>query len=149
MIHEPFTGYQQLQAYRMRQAEDEEGTPIERIVPRSLFVPPGIPEYFTRDRTAEPGEHVILGRAWSGYAPIAGVQFSSDGGSTWSDAELEPQEERWAWRGWRFCWQAEPGEHHLCSRARDEQGNEQPVDPTWNLGGYLNNAVQTVRVTVT
>ena len=149
VIHEPFTGYQQLQAYRMRQAEDEEGTPIERIVPRSLFVPPGIPEYFTRDRTAEPGEHVILGRAWSGYAPIAGVQFSSDGGSTWSDAELEPQEERWAWRGWRFRWQAEPGEHLLCSRARDEQGNEQPVDPTWNLGGYLNNAVQTVRVTVT
>ena len=148
ILDEPFTGYQQLQAYRMRQEEDEEGTPIERIAPRSLFVPPGIPEYFTRDRTAEPGEHVILGRAWSGYAPIAGVQFSADGGSTWDDAELEPQEERWAWRGWRFRWQAGPGEHVLCSRARDEQGNEQPVDPAWNLGGYLNNAVQRVRVTV-
>jgi hypothetical protein len=37
----------------------------------------------------------------------------------------------------------------LCSCARDEAGNEQPVEPPWNLGGYANNAVQTVRVTVT
>jgi DMSO/TMAO reductase YedYZ molybdopterin-dependent catalytic subunit len=148
VVDEPFTGYQQAQAYRMRQAEDEDGTPIDRIVPRSLFVPPGIPDFFTRDRSAEPGEHVIEGRAWSGFAPIASVDFSTDGGSTWEPAELDPQEERWAWRGWRFRWEAEPGEYVLCSRARDEDGNEQPVEPAWNLGGYSNNAVQTVRVTV-
>jgi sulfane dehydrogenase subunit SoxC len=149
VLDEPFDGFQQAQAYRMRQEEDEEGTPLERIVPRSLFVPPGIPEFFSRDRSAEAGEHEIRGRAWSGLAPIAGVQFSADGGSSWDDAELEPQEERWAWRGWRYRWDAEPGSHVLCSRARDERGNEQPVDPSWNLGGYANNAVQTVNVTVT
>jgi sulfane dehydrogenase subunit SoxC len=149
VIAEPFAGYQQLQAYRMRQAEDEDGTPVELIVPRSLFVPPGIPEFLSRDRIAEPGEHVIEGRAWSGFAPIAAVDFSSDRGSTWEPAELDSQEERWAWRGWRFRWPAEPGEHVLCSRARDEDGNEQPVEPAWNLGGYSNNAVQTVNVTVT
>ena len=148
VIDEPFAGYQQAQAYRLRQAEDEEGTALQRIVPRSLFVPPGIPEFLSRERSAEAGEHVIQGRAWSGLAPIAAVDFSSDGGSTWAPAELEPHEERWAWRGWRFRWQAEPGEHVLCSRARDEDGNEQPVDPPWNLGGYANNAVQTVSVTV-
>ncbi|HEY6835052.1 MAG TPA: sulfite oxidase [Gaiellaceae bacterium] len=148
VVDEPFAGYQQAQAYRLRQAEDEEGTPVDRIIPRSLFVPPGIPEYFSRDRTAEHGEHVVLGRAWSGYAPIVSVEFSADGGSTWASAELEPQEERWAWRGWSFRWQAERGSYVLCSRARDEAGNEQPVDPPWNLGGYSNNAVQTVNVTV-
>src|SRR5919197_39735 len=83
VVDEPFTGYQQAQAYRMRQAEDEDGTPIDRIVPRSLFVPPGIPEFFSRDRIAEAGEHVIEGRAWSGFSPIAAVQLSVDGGSTW------------------------------------------------------------------
>ena len=31
----------------------------------------------------------------------------------------------------------------------DEAGNEQPHEPPWNLGGYANNAVQAVRVTVT
>jgi DMSO/TMAO reductase YedYZ molybdopterin-dependent catalytic subunit len=148
LIDDPFTGYQQAQSYRIRQSEDEDGTPLDRIVPRSLFVPPGIPEFLSRDRIAEPGEHVIEGRAWSGFAPIASVELSVDAGSTWAPAELEPQEERWAWRGWRFRWQAEPGEHILCSRARDEAGNEQPFDPPWNLGGYSNNAVQRVRVTV-
>jgi sulfane dehydrogenase subunit SoxC len=147
-LDEPFAGYQQVQGYRLRQSEDEEGTPLERIVPRSLFVPPGIPEFLTRVRTVEPGEHVVRGRAWSGLAPIASVEVSTDGGSTWAPAELDREEERWAWRGWRFQWQAEPGEHVLCSRARDEDGNEQPLDPPWNLGGYANNAVQRVPVTV-
>jgi DMSO/TMAO reductase YedYZ molybdopterin-dependent catalytic subunit len=148
VIDEPFAGYQQLQAYRMRQEEDEEGTPVERIVPRSLFVPPGIPDFFSRDRVAEPGEHVIIGRAWSGFAPIASVEFTVDGGETWEPAELEPHEERWAWRGWSYRWQAEPGSYVLGSRARDEEGTEQPAEPAWNLGGYSNNAVQTVNVTV-
>src|SRR5436309_15341833 len=49
-IDEPFAGYQQAQGYRLRQTEDEEGTPVQWIVPRSLFVPPGIPEFFTRER---------------------------------------------------------------------------------------------------
>ncbi len=147
-IDEPFAGYQQAQGYRLRQTEDEEGTPVQWIVPRSLFVPPGIPEFFTRERTAEAGEHVIEGRAWSGLAPISAVEVSTDGGSTWAAAELEPQEERWAWRGWRFRWEAEPGEYRVCSRARDEAGNEQPLEPPWNVGGYSNNAVQVVPVTV-
>jgi len=148
LIDEPFAGYQQAQGYRLRQSEDEEGTPLQRIVPRSLFVPPGIPEFFTRARTVEPGEHVLVGRAWSGLAPVAAVEVSTDGGSTWAAAELEPEKERWAWRGWRFRWKAESGEYVLCSRARDEDGNEQPLDPPWNLGGYANNAVQRVHVTV-
>jgi len=148
VVDEPFAGYQQTQAYRLRQAEDEEGTVLQRMVPRSLFVPPGIPEFLSRERRAEAGEHVIQGRVWSGLARIAAVDVSTDGGSTWAPAELEQEQERWAWRGWRFRWQAEPGSYVLCSRARDEEGNEQPVDPPWNLGGYANNAVQMVSVTV-
>jgi DMSO/TMAO reductase YedYZ molybdopterin-dependent catalytic subunit len=148
VIGEPFDGYQQAQAYRLRQEENEEGTPVDRIVPRSLFVPPGIPEFLSRDRIADAGKHVIEGRVWSGFAPIAAVDFSSDGGLTWQPAELGPEDGRWAWRGWRVRWHAEPGEHVLCSRTRDEAGNEQPLEPSWNLGGYSNNAVQRVRVTV-
>jgi hypothetical protein len=112
------------------------------------MVPPGIPEFLTRERTVPAGEVVLEGRAWSGFAPIASVEVSADGGSTWSTAEVEPEGERWAWRGWTFRWQAEPGEHVLSSRARDEAGNEQPIELSWNLGGYANNAVQTVRATV-
>jgi Mo-co oxidoreductase dimerisation domain len=56
---------------------------------------------------------------------------------------------RWAWRAWRFVWNAEPGEYELCCRARDADGNEQPLEPVWNVGGYANNAVQRVPVAVT
>jgi DMSO/TMAO reductase YedYZ molybdopterin-dependent catalytic subunit len=149
LLERPFDGYQQAQSYRLRQDEDEEGTPLQRMLPRSLLVPPGIPEFLTRDRTVPAGECVLEGRAWSGLAPVERVEVSADGGETWAEAELDPPEGRWAWRGWCFRWAAQPGEHVLCSRARDEDGNEQPLEPPWNLGGYANNSVQKVRVTVT
>src|SRR5437763_4202490 len=88
LLDEPFAGYQQSQGYRLRQTEDEEGTPVQWIVPRSLFVPPGIPEFLTRARTVKPGEVVVEGRAWSGLAPIARVEVSADGGGPWDGAEL-------------------------------------------------------------
>jgi hypothetical protein len=75
---------------------------------------------------------------------------STDGGNRWSKAELgNASVGRWAWRSWRFAWDAVPGEHELCCRARDAAGNVQPLEPPWNLGGYANNAVQRVAVTVT
>jgi len=145
----PHDGYQMRRAYRMRQHADEEGDPLSRIAVRSLLVPPGIPEYLTRSRIVEAGEHVLRGRAWSGQAEVVGVEVSADGGSTWIEAELEPATlGRWAWRSWAAAWDAHPGEHELCCRARDAAGNEQPLEPRWNLGGYANNAVQRVAVTV-
>ena len=149
VLREPFSGYQQLWSYRVRQTEDEEGEPLQRMLPRSLLVPPGIPEFMTRERFVPAGEVLVHGRAWSGLAPVASVEVSADGGSSWAAAELEPGEGRWAWRGWSFRWQAEPGAYVLCSRARDEAGNGQPLEPAWNLGGYANNSVQRVPVTVT
>ncbi len=149
LLDEPFTGFQNVMGYRLRQTEDEEGAPLSRMQPRSLLIPPGIPEFMTRDRTVAVGEVLLEGRAWSGIAPVDAVEVSADGGATWAPAELEPEGDPWAWRGWSFRWYAEPGEHVLCSRARDQAGNEQPAEPLWNLGGYANNAVQTVRVTVT
>jgi DMSO/TMAO reductase YedYZ molybdopterin-dependent catalytic subunit len=148
LVDTPFAGYQNSWSYRLRQAEEEEGVPLDRMQPRSLMVPPGIPEFMTRDRTVEAGEVLLEGRAWSGHAPVDRVEVSIDGGATWDAAELEPAGEPWAWRGWSYRWNAQPGEHVLCCRARDEAGNEQPHEPPWNLGGYANNAVQAVRVTV-
>jgi sulfane dehydrogenase subunit SoxC len=150
VVDEPFGGYQQRHSYRFRQEEDEVGEPVQRIQVRALMVPPGIPEFLTRARVVPAGANVLEGRAWSGVAEVAGVDVSTDGGDTWAEAELEPASlGRWAWRGWRFRWDARPGEYELCCRARDEAGNVQPLEPPWNVGGYANNAVQRVPVTVT
>jgi sulfane dehydrogenase subunit SoxC len=148
VVDEPFAGYQQAHAYRFRRDEEDEGEPLDRIQPRALMVPPGLPDFPTRERTVAPGPRLIEGRAWSGWAPIAEVEVSADGGATWAPAELEQAGSRWAWRGWRFEWDAFPGEHVLCCRARDEAGNVQPDEADWNVGGYANNGVQRVPVRV-
>jgi hypothetical protein len=136
-------------SYRLRSEEDEEGEPLSRMEPRSLMVPPGIPEFLTRTRVLRPGPCELEGRAWAGGAEIAGVAVSADGGRTWAEAELgDDSLGRWAWRSWRYRWEAVPGEHVLCCRARDVSGNVQPLETPWNVGGYANNAVQRVAVTV-
>jgi hypothetical protein len=149
VLDRPFDGYQMRHSYRLRQEEEEPGEPITRIQPRALMVPPGIPDFLTRARIVDAGACVLEGRAWSGEREIAGVEVSTDGGATWSEADLGASSlGRWAWRPWTFVWDALPGEHELCCRAHDAGGNIQPVDPPWNLGGYANNSVQRVPVTV-
>jgi DMSO/TMAO reductase YedYZ molybdopterin-dependent catalytic subunit len=145
---QPFAGYQVAHAYRFRQAEDEEGRPVTRMRPRSLMVPPGVPDFYSRERVGATGSTVLEGRAWSGRAPIVRVEVSTDAGRTWADATLADELGAWAWRGWSLGWEATPGEHVLCSRATDATGETQPLEPEWNLGGYENNAVQRVPVVV-
>ena len=147
-VDEPFAGYQHAAAYRMRASEEEEGTPVTRMAPRSLMVPPGIPDFHTRARTLERGPVLLQGRAWSGHAAVNRVEVSLDDGATWQEAALEPGASPWAWRRWTFGWEAEPGRYVLACRASDEAGNAQPDGPSWNVGGYSNNAVQRVPVTV-
>jgi DMSO/TMAO reductase YedYZ molybdopterin-dependent catalytic subunit len=149
LLDEPFAGYQQARGYRLRQTDDEQGEPLSRIYPRALLVPPGIPDFMTRERTAQSGTVTIEGRAWSGLAPVSAVDVSTDDGATWQEAQLGPQElGRWAWRRWSYDWNAAPGRHVLACRARDEAGNEQPDEARWNVGGYANNAPQRVVVTI-
>ena len=150
VIDRPFEGYQQAEAYRFRLDEDDDGRPLTRMAPRALMIPPGIPEFSSRARTVARGDVRLEGRAWSGHAPITGVEVSDDGGETWADADLGPDEGRWAWRGWGHLWRPKrTGYHELCCRGRDVAGNVQPLEPQWNVGGYSNNAVQRVPVTVT
>jgi DMSO/TMAO reductase YedYZ molybdopterin-dependent catalytic subunit len=148
VVDEPFQGYQQEASYKLRQGEDDEGEPVTRMLPRSLMAPPGIPDFFDRSRRLEPGPCRIVGRAWSGWAPVERVEVSADGGASWADAELDSAAPEFAWRGWRYTWDAEAGEHELMCRATDAGGNVQPLESPWNLEGYCNNSVQRVLVSV-
>ena len=148
VVAEPFGGYQQKDSYTLQQSEDEPGVPVTRIQPRALLVPPGIPDFFSRSRFLAAGPCLLVGRAWSGWAPVERVEVSLDGGGHWADAVLDEPLDEYAWRGWSHRWDAQPGEHELCCRATDAAGNAQPAEPAWNVGGYCNNAVQRVHVTV-
>jgi sulfane dehydrogenase subunit SoxC len=147
LLDEPFQGYQQAVGYRLYDADGVPGEQVTRMLPRSLMIPPGVPDFLTRERRLEPGLVTLTGRAWSGR-PVEAVEVSTDGGASFAPALLEEPVGDSAWRGWRFEWDAPQGEHVLCSRATDTAGNRQPVDPAWNLKGYANNAVERVRVVV-
>jgi hypothetical protein len=144
----PFDGFQQTVAYRLRQTADDPGEPVTRIAPRALLVPPGFPDFMSRARMVRPGPVTLEGRAWSGQAPVAAVQVSTDGGVSWEPADLEPAtpRNRWAWRSWRAAWLATPGDRDLAARAVDADGRVQPLGQRWNRGGFANNAVRWVRV---
>ena len=49
---------------------------------RSLMVPPGMPEFLSRERLVEAGPVRVTGRAWSGWGTIERVEFSDDGGAS-------------------------------------------------------------------
>jgi sulfane dehydrogenase subunit SoxC len=150
-IDEPFSGVQQALKYRYKQSGDDPGAPVTRKRPRALMVPPGIPEFLSRKRRVRAGKTLVEGRAWSGFGPVERVEFSSDGGHTWEDAQLGEPLGPYAWRPWSYEWNArEPGEYELCVRATDASGKTQPTDgdETWNHGGYGVNAIQRVVVVV-
>ena len=147
-ISEHFDGYQMERTYRYIQDAGDPGNPVELIRVRSLMVPPGIPDFMTRTRLLDAGRVELKGRAWAGRLGISRVEVSSDGGKSWSDAEVDPSGPEFAWRGWSFIWEAALGRHTLCVRATDTEGNVQPVDQPWNLQGMGNNMAQRVEVIV-
>ncbi|GAA2184157.1 sulfite oxidase [Micromonospora lupini] len=146
---EPFEGYQNAVAYRLRRDADDPGVPVTRIEPRALVRPPGFPDFMTRRRVLPPGPCTLDGRAWSGHAPVVAVEVSVDGGASWAPAELDPATGgEFAWRRWRHEWTATPGRYVLSARATDASGRTQPVEQPWNRGGFANNLVQRVEVVV-
>jgi DMSO/TMAO reductase YedYZ molybdopterin-dependent catalytic subunit len=145
-VSEPFGGYQQAVAYRMQLGDDELGEPFSRMRVRALMIPPGITDYPARHRFVDRGLVMLQGRAWSGTAPVDRVEVAVDG--DWDEAKLEDSIGDFAWRGWSFEWDAARGEHELACRARDADGNQQPLEQPWNYQGLGNNFIQRVAVTV-
>lgn len=147
-ISTPFKGFQMTRAYRYVRGEGDPGEPVTEIRVRAMMIPPGVPDFMTRDRLVQAGPVTLRGRAWAGRREVSKVEVSADGGETWGEAALEAPVSPFAWRGWRYEWQAAPGAHVLCVRATDEAGDVQPMAADWNAGGYGNNGAQRVAVVV-
>jgi DMSO/TMAO reductase YedYZ molybdopterin-dependent catalytic subunit len=148
VLDKSFWGYQQNVFYRIAQNDDDPGVQLSRMYPRSLMVPPGIPVFETRERLVPPGPLTLRGRAWSGWGSIVRVEVSVNEGVNWAEAKLESPVGTHAWLGWSLPWEAAEGRHELLSRATDESGNIQPLEPRWNVKGVANNACQRVIVHV-
>ena len=149
-ITEPFEGYQQAKQYRTkrdrgrpRRAGDEDATRAR------CSIPPGIPDF--PDRQAVPRARPVQARGPS----VVGLGADRTGrGQRRRRRDVARRRARRADRRVRLArldastGTPTPGEHELCSRATDGAGNTQPDEAEWNTGGYVNNAVQRVLVTV-
>lgn len=149
VLDREFDGFQNSVAYRLKQDPEDPGTPVTRIEPRALLVPPGWPDFMSRNRVARPGEQRLEGRAWSGWGRVVRVEVSVDDGRTWWEATVEDAPGPHTWQRFTAEWEAGPGEHLLRARAHDETGRVQPLEAPWNRGGFANNADAAVRVVVT
>src|SRR5260370_10992870 len=97
---------------------DEQGVLVTTMRVKSLMVPPGIPDWYSRLRLIERGPVELFGRAWSGGGvPIAKVEVAVAG--QWREARLDPVPDRYAWRGGRCEWPATPRQHELMFAAKE------------------------------
>ena len=147
VVREKFDGFQ-MRAYRLRDTADDPGIPLTRIEPRALLMPPGFPDFMSRRRVVKSGAVKIEGRAWSGWAPVSMVEVSIDGGDTWQPAVLETPQDARGWARWTWIWESETGGYVLSCRATDASGRTQPLGQRWSRGGFANNTIQRVPVTV-
>lgn len=116
---------------------------LTALTVKSLISAPG------NEARLKPGAHKIQGVAWAGEPDITKVEISTDGGSSWTAAQLGKDQAKYAWRLWSCNWKpSRSREYVILSRATDSQGRVQPDAAVWNPSGYLYNAYDQVKVYV-
>jgi anti-anti-sigma factor len=144
VISEAFSGHYQTETYfyEWQRGGQVVREPVSLQQVRSLITEP------EPDSEVEQGELPIRGVAWSGAAPIAGVEVSI-GGGPWQDARLVGEQRQHSWQGWELIARLQqPGSTVISARATDMTSRTQPESPEWNRLGYGNNAIQKVRVDI-
>lgn len=124
------------------------GSPMGKSRPISRF---DIRSFIT---SLADGDNIKVGRpvtvrgiAFDGGFGIDTVEFSPDGGKTWTRAKLGKDYGKYSFREWTctFTPQA-PGNLELQCSAGNSRGETQRTTPRWNPGGYMRNVIETVKV---
>ena len=89
---------------------------------KSIITSPAAPSTVTAQ-----GWHAINGLAWSGRGRIARVEVSTNGGTTWHDAEFLGVPQSKCTVRFQYMWEWKGSDTVLLSRATDEAGFVQPT----------------------
>jgi sulfite oxidase len=124
---------------------DEDMCIIESMPVKSLITYPKTGGVLRDRKTLK-----IRGKAWAGDLEVSKMEVSTDFGSSWQPAQLDPPPNRLAWQQWTAEVSfPETGYYEVWARATDSNGKAQPmVLPGWNPRGYLNNACHRIAVKV-
>lgn len=143
-LNKPYQGFFQRDEYVYKgELGVKDGTPVTNMRVRSLILDP------SPGSKVGGGEVLISGIAWTGEGHITRVEISFDQGKNWEETALTPSNSACAAQVWKHLWQPKsPGDHTISARASDSEGNIQPLSPRWNQGGYGNNSVHEIVVTI-
>lgn len=102
-------------------------------------------------RLEAPGFYQVSGLAWSGRGRVRVVEVSTDGGSSWVEAQLQEPGLPLAHTRFRVDWVWDGSDTTLASRCIDETGDVQPtraalIAVRGTQSSYHNNAIQGWRV---
>src|SRR5438445_5545980 len=133
---QPFSGYYQTidYAYWKRRAEEPELAPVTEVQIKAEIAKPAEGETVPANSSVR-----VYGAAWTSDGEITKVELSTDGGATWTDANLLGESKSNAWRLWEFNWQTPgaPGKQTLIARATDSLGRTQPAVRDPDRGTYM------------
>ena len=148
---EPQKGFYMDTAYRYPKTPGEPGVTLshQEMQPLTeLAVKSNITAAPVRAEVGMPA--TVRGFAFSGAPDVSKVEISDDDGSTWAEAQLDPQHDPYAWRLWSYDWTPRAGgKATLWARATDVRGSVQPRQAVWNQSGYQHNGWHSVDIEVT
>ncbi|MCE9519905.1 MAG: molybdopterin-dependent oxidoreductase [Verrucomicrobia bacterium] len=151
VLSEPLANFWMATAYRIPNTEGaciEPGTTPKSTVPISkMNVRSFITSHGDGANIKVGAPVTVRGVAFDGGEGIKEVQFSADGGKSWSVAELGADAGKYSFREWKFSFTpAGKGSLAWKVRAFNRVGQSQPLEPLWNPAGYMRNVVETVNV---
>jgi DMSO/TMAO reductase YedYZ molybdopterin-dependent catalytic subunit len=134
VLREPFLGYFQTTKYTIQR---QGAAGLERVI----VGPMALKSEIIRPHLGEAlgvGTNRLFGVAWGGPESVARVDISTDGGQSWSAADLIGPRAPYSWALWEYLWEVgEPGRYSLLARAVSSAGLLQPSEHDPLLGGYL------------
>ena len=147
VIARPFMGYYQTHdyAYWARHGEEDELVPLSLMQLKAEIASPTAGDIVPANSVKS-----IRGAAWTGEGEVTKVELSTDGGDTWSQANLEGKATAHAWRLWEFTWNTPKaaGKRTLLARATDSTGRTQSTERDPNRGTYMINHLLPIEVEV-
>ena len=122
----PYRGFWQTLDYSYFERRDgglAHLVPVASIDPKAVIAKPSAGEVVAAGKA-----YRVHGAAWAGERKVGKVEFSADGGKTWSETKVQDQPDALAWTFWEHAWTpAASGPAALLVRCTDDRGNRQPA----------------------